>query len=334
MATTQELFDFVKTQFNVSLQENDLWSSVAQHFSGSYMDYDELRRFLEYIYPAIVRIEPRLRDLTDDLFRGIIFYALCNEKMAHLMSSTAAELFRIWTVDGTRDISRASADYLRTPLRTLILRPGEYGTALDIIFLSPMLWNNLEKNVLKHYDESPSYQRVIHRHAPHLKDYYNNGPSEISWYYASMCGLDPLTKAGFLEMRSIFTGPHNNPLAWHTALAVCDLKDPSIAGNWMKMSETFLSLRLEPKDQDAWKFWHSLVTCTASDTSGRALMVALSEKKSPMSQAFNKNWSIVSVLYEGKERYERAANVFITQNDALVLPYTNTTSNDDLLDVC
>ena len=50
MATTQELFDFVKTQFNVFLQENDLWSSVAQHFSSDSMEYDELRRFLEYIY--------------------------------------------------------------------------------------------------------------------------------------------------------------------------------------------------------------------------------------------------------------------------------------------
>ena len=124
-----------------------------------------------------------------------------------------------------------------------------------------------------------------------------------------MCGADSHVKPTLCEMAPILSGPHNNPLAWHTALAVCAPEDPNAVGSWMQMSETFSSLRLDPKNQDAWQFWHLLRVCVKNDASGQELLSCLAETKHEMSSAFADGWTIVDALYEGDARYIQAAKL-------------------------
>ena len=136
-----------------------------------------------------------------------------------------------------------------------------------------------------------------------------------------MCSVNTHANFTLLDMRSILRGFHNNALAWHTALAVCDLKDPTMVGSWMKMSQTFSALDLDPKNQDAWKFWHLLSDCTKDDESGRNLLLCLAETQHEMASAFADGWGIVDALYDGNARYEQAVWMHDKKTvDMLALP--------------
>ena len=130
--------------------------------------------------------------------------------------------------------------------------------------------------------------------------------------YRCMCGKDNARKLSLIEMINRLTGLHHNALAWHTALAVCAKDDSTIVGSWMQMSEAFSSLPLDPKDQDAWHFWHLLSECTKDDESGRKLMSFLGETQNEMSQAFENIWPVVNTLESGLKRYTSAATISST----------------------
>ena len=175
---------------------------------------------------------------------------------------------------------------------------------------SKALWSLFESDIMKVWSNSDDLQSIalrlaVFRHAPHVLSFESN---ELSTeMYKSLCGSYAPGSPTLLGLRHILAGPHNNALAWHTALAECSPHDPTISGNWIEMLPAFSALDLDPKDQDSWRFWHLLCNSTKDDASGRNLLVALSEAKPLMSQAFASNWSIVDALYDSDDRYERAS---------------------------
>ena len=142
------------------------------------------------------------------------------------------------------------------------------------------------------------FKIVTFRHNPQHRDLYD-----------FLCGSDAQIDWPFQGRIHILKGPHNNALAWHTALAECSPHDPTISGNWIEMLPAFSALDLDPKDQDSWRFWHLLCNSTKGDESGRELLVALLETQNEMSSAFADAWSIVDALYKGNARYAYAAKI-------------------------
>ena len=177
---------------------------------------------------------------------------------------------------------------------------------------SKALWSLFESDIMKVWSNSDDLQSIalrlaVFRHAPHVLSFESN---ELSTeMYKSLCGSYAPGSPTLLGLRHILAGPHNNALAWHTALAECSPHDPTISGNWIEMLPAFSALDLDPKDQDSWRFWHLLCNSTKGDESGRELLVALLETQNEMSSAFADAWSIVDALYKGNARYAYAAKI-------------------------
>lgn len=328
MATTHELFAYVQERFGIALaeKENDLWSLVAEKMDMGTHLREHCFHFLTEGYVAIVRKKPQLHDLFDPVFEKIMLYYLDNHSHQFLYLDSAKKLFKLWTVLGTNDISTKTAIALEKPLCELFSNLLHSNYVLDMVYFSPVLWKKLGPMILQAADnfaddprEHIRFQPIIHRYVPERRDLYPD--IQMQDIYTQMCGADFFEQPTLLEMQSILTGLHNNALAWHTALAVCDLKDPTMVGSWMQMLETFASLNLDPKNTESWLFWHLLFDNTKDDASGRNLMVALSEAKPPMSKAFNEGWSIVDAIFEGNARYAQASHMHVCINTKeLTLP--------------
>ena len=243
---------------------------------------------------------------------------------------SAVNIFNAWTLQGTRTLPSTYLEPLVPTLKDMFESgPTRERAAAKIVSKNDILWSFLRPYILNtlaegldYIGDDLSFQTALYRHSPERAAAYSYiDPSQM---YKEMCGANELSemiKPTLMNMRSIFTGFHNNALAWHTALAVCAKDDPTIVGSWLKMLEPFSTLRLDPKDPNAWKFWHSLSECCTSEASGRNLILFLSQRQQEMSQAFNKNWSMVETLFEGVERCERAAQMHqLHQHVELALP--------------
>lgn len=224
---------------------------------------------------------------------------------------------------GTRDLLQSETTHVSLAFHEMLFTDEYHAhSALEIISESPELWELLGSTILKIascFSEDVSipeeYQIVIHRHAPHLTQFYDEEGKRT--FYAMMCGADLQVKLTLSEMRPIFTGLHNNTLAWNTALEECTQTD------WMDMLPTFSSLHLDPQDPEAWVFWESLKNITPRDVSGKNFMATLAEVQSAMHQSFTTSWSIINTLYEGDERYTQAAQMHrepIVHHNALPVP--------------
>ena len=324
MATTRELFVFVKQHFNLSLEKNELWTRLAAEINTAKMDSKTLSQFLMYTYPTLVQKLPKLAPLTDVLFMRLMddmLKIVVNQAMRALDMKL---LFSSWTQCGTRDIPNEYAATLASGLDCLLLGNTFHKSIYAaMVCQSPKLWSLRKNAILESYND---FAMLIYRYETHRKDLHNFKHVQIVDFYERMCGINLDTRPTLKSLKNSLHGTHNNALAWHTALAVCDLKDPTIVGSWMKMSETFSALPLEPKDQNSWRFWHSLSTCCANDASGQELLTFLAEAKREMFQAFDSSWCLINTLYEGDFRYVQASLAFessLTSHHLLPIPNTH-----------
>ena len=318
MASTQELFEFVKRHYKLVLKENSLWPIIADKLILSDIDPPTIVHSFIHSYPKLVQHIPELASLTDPLFMHVMRDVLSKMFDDPVRSLGIIHLFNTWTQCGTRDIPHDYAATLAQDLHTF--RSGgdihEHFTAF-IISQSPNLWTffendflNIPRNSTKDSSALLSVRITICRHAPHREDLHACSDNDTLIMYRNMCGYDLDTKPTLQSLQHSLKGSHNNALAWHTALAVCAPEDPTIVGSWMKMSETFSALCLDPSDQNAWQFWHLLRECVKDDMSGRNLLSCLAETKHEMASAFANGWSIVDALYEDDERYIQASLLY------------------------
>ena len=317
MATTDELYKYVLEHLGVVLEEDDLWSDFADrlnlnaHFSSAFI------LGLADFYPEAVRKNPNAALVAEPLMQSVMTHLLIqyrvNANTHYANQDTITMIFDAWTLCGSIDISDKYANdifYLTQSLYSV--SSASRACVLDMVARSTALWSTIKSTMIKNVEAFPQYihvftesQLVFHRHIPHRIDLHD--PKKVVQMYELMCGANTDVKPTLLELRSVLMGPHNNALAWHTALAVCDLKDPTMVGSWMKMLPAFSMLRLDTTEPDSWQFWHLLCDSTKDNASGRKLMVALSKAKPPMSQAYADAWSSIDALFEGNTRYAQAS---------------------------
>ena len=320
MSTIEHLFSFVEHNYNVVLTEHPFWSEIITKSDCTIRAVGDLEVALIKMYPQYLRRDAALAEVVDPLFMAMCMHAIKNVHPKFGLWSTNIMLFRTWVQEGARDISDSQAALLGNALLTLFNTiPITQHDIVGVVLRCEKLWPFLEHVILRVAKDANNteynqhlFQIAAFRYNP--QDHDLQGRATCSQMYDYLCGANAQKEASFLGMRNILKGPHNNALAWHTALAVCDLKDPTIVGSWMKMSPTFSALRLDPKDQDAWRFWHLLSECTKGDGSGQELLAFLGEDKKDMASAFADGWSIVDALYEGDERYEQAACIMHNSN--------------------
>ena len=318
MATTRELFVFVKQHFNLSLEKNELWSRLATELDLSKNNPNTLSQFLIYTYPRLAQKYPDLAPLTDALFMHLTDHTIKIAKHQTMLGLDMKQLFSSWTQCGTRDVPNEYAAKLAPNLNVLLSGNSFHKCFSEaMVCQSPELWSLLKEDIFEFHD---NFTMLIYKYEPQRKDLHNFKHGHIVDFYEFMCGINLNTKPTLHSLKNSLKGPHHNSLAWHTALAVCAPEDPTIAGNWMKMSETFSSLRLEPKDPDAWQFWHFLRECVKDDASGQELLSCLSETQNEMASAFANGWSIVDALYESDMRYAQAAKMHCTAPAQLCIP--------------
>ena len=331
MTTTQTFFSFLQDSFGIEPadEKDPLWSLITPAMDPENV-FDSLVHFLTYTYPKYVRGEPRLALLLNDVFKATFAQgpALVGHDPESEWGHNACLLFDSWTMSGARDLSVDNALSISETLYEFFSSDEEsyHNNALSMIARSPALWNimgswilDTAHNCREDIDHSMAYQRAIHRHAPHLTQFYD--ATYTGAFYAYMCAVDSQVKLHLHDMISIFTEQHNNANAWITAL--CMTVHPSTNDDWMKMLETFSALPLDLKDPNAWGFWKLLSDRTKSDASGRNLMVALSEAHPAIASAFADAWPMLDTLYEGNERYAQAVqmhnnNIFVSET--LILP--------------
>ena len=303
---------FVQASYNVALEEHAFWDIFSEH-DGFYTTGKELfTTTLLSRYPQYVKEAPELAPLVDELFAALLQESITPATFSFYKVEHVKTLFSTWTQYGTRDIPDIYIKALTLPLN----KAFEYNErgVVNIVCTSAALWRVFEKSILDIFNDplnpqcrNKMYKLAVFRNAPERAAVIPN--LNTKQMYGMMCGASESVKPTLLNMRKVLIGPHNNALAWHTALAVCAPEDPTIVGSWMKMSETFSSLRFDPKDQDAWRFWHLLRECVKDDASGQELLSCLAETKHEMASAFADAWSIVDALYDGDARYERAAYI-------------------------
>lgn len=325
MATTQELFIYVQQCLDITLEEDDLWSLIAQEMTlGSYLSPNFVHCLID-AYPKAVRKDPDFslvaRELMKRVFSHLLLQYKTNNSDHYVDAEIIKKMFNAWTLWGSQDISLACAEDLYDSLHSLYSKNLETRDCFfEIVATSNTLWSKIGSVILDNVKRSPQYihvfessKIVFHRHIPKRTDLYDT--ENVASMYARMCGANTNVKPTLLEMRNILKGPHHNALAWHAALAVCGLEDP------MQMLDTFSALTLDPTKPAAWKFWHLLCECTKDNASGQELMVSLTPTQMEMHQEFERIWSIVDALEEDDARYEQAAQMCSSNTkDTLCIP--------------
>ena len=322
--STKELFLFVQTHYDLELVQNEFWSELSEKIEHLGDDGTTLMQALSDLQGVRIHQNPTLASLTEGLFTELLLESAKKSIENSWWSARMEIFFRDWTQYGTQDISSATAMRLSPLLKSLFDKKSmRMNSVVLMVSYSPTLWEFFETSILNivHAPEHPLKLNIAFQLAAYLNtpDFFPHTAPEhlyMALYRGSRSRVRPVLQA----LKRVLTGRHNNALAWHTALAVCAPEDPTIAGSWMQMSETFSALRLEPKDQDAWRFWHLLRECTKDDASGRDLLAFLAEAQNEMSQAFADGWSIVDALHEGDERYRCAAKAHSRTMPILELP--------------
>ena len=320
MSTFVEFQDYIQSILDYRIQEDPAWTLLIEDLNVNTPHFESFFHNLINKYTTLLPT-PELAVLTDPLFYHMFVGMERIPELHNFWGHRSGELIDVWTQAGTRDIPDEYIDDLIALLQiTTSSNNFVVQNVFNSVYLSPKLWNGLRSDIYRIVKEeevqdnflSIQFNFLLFRYATQIEHIEHIDDEKKTCHYELMCSGLYAIKPSLSELPSILKGVHNNALAWHTAIEVCAPRDPTIAGNWMKMLETFSSLRLEPKDQDAWKFWHSLSECVKYDASGQELLLCLSETQNEMASAFANGWSIVDALYEDHDRYEQAASIFNT----------------------
>ena len=329
MTAPKEFFEQLKIYLNIDLKDqgNDFWTLVASEAFVAQRSFQLLAGSFARVYPKIHSSHPHSEELVDNLFFELVKYAIAKSAIQVWWLDAAREMFAAWTLYGSRDISDDQAHVLGSAMRETLFDGTARAAkvAIRIVFMSPKLWGLLKDELMSDdqvFKQDIGWSKLLHRHAPHLVDFSN---IRIGLAYYTMCGYLVDHPPTLLATRNILTGPHNNVQAWYCAISLTDPTEKRIGGSWMKMLETFSSLHLDPKDQNAWKFWHLLCSSTKGSDSGQDLIAALAETQFAMHQAFNERWSAINALADGDERFMLAARQSTSQIDynPLSLPFSS-----------
>lgn len=323
MPATEKLFVFVKEHYDVTLEKHDFWSAVAQEVAWHGETLSCLLRSIILLHPKYLRRDPALIELTDPLFLAMMMRGLTNGSIECTGRIAGNGVFSVFTQGGTRDISKKHALQLQKPLKKVL----KNGVLAQIEFMSMVqhserLWDmfksdflNIQKSSMHLYESSINFRLVLFRHAPHVLNLQRTEKLEM---YNFLCGSAASGSPSLFGLRNILKGPHNNVLAWSTALQALDDTARSMDGNWMHMLSALSSFTVDPQDQEAWKFWHRLHECTKDDASGQELSSYLERHHYTMHDAYTHIWPIVTALAEGDERYVHASQIGLSNPDASI----------------
>lgn len=312
MATTEEFFAFVKKHYDLELEHNSCWALISD---GVHTDntHNSFINSFAHTYWERAHLIPNVKQKSDPLFMKIMEVSINKGVEKYEYVVPLENLFKVWTENGTRIISDAQAARLGTALLRLFNENSiAQDYAMAMVLQSEKLWPFLEQFFLEAMQDTTNPERhstlfkiITFRYIP---DHHDFKEYEIrAELYEAMCGSDVLGLPALLNLRHVLKGPHNNALAWTTALLACNRK--AMFGQWMHMRSIFSLLELNPQDPQAWRFWDALCTCTKDDYSGKKLIQNLEKKHAPISRAYLQYWPIIVSIEEGDARFVRASQV-------------------------
>lgn len=324
MITTEALFAFIKERYDVTLEQHEFWTAVANNMSPANNLESSLIASITRLYPEHVQQNPSLIALTDPFFMGICLHGVKNPHPYFGISHETQTCFKLWTRKGERDLPSMYFNDFKGSLQKIFDRTAYgYSSVVSIAYYSKQVWDFFERSILASANSNSNAKTVTISEATAFKYASENGfvqerTNQVQLYTFM---LEHEGDMPLLEMKRVFSGPHDNLTAWTVALETYLFNNScGPEKDWMEMFPTFSALNLDLDDPNSWKFWHLLSTCCASDASGRNLLVTLSEEKPPMSQAFTDVWSIVDTLAEGDARYEHAVKMCKNPSIPLVSP--------------
>lgn len=331
MSTLDILLDNIKIHQHWDIQTDSLWPTFKKTVESTKCKSGDFLDSFYKLYPSMPAKTPELLAIADAFFFGTVLLEISYDKEFGRLNDRVGSVFKLWTLNGSRSISEDHIIALAVHLENILLstsEPYQYNKmnqhkyVHNMLYASPQLWSILEahqgllKNPLFEASHTKSIE-LFHRYAP---DTVILNRLELEESYLKMAGWHTNLESSLLDMRRILTGSHANALAWAVALTVCTPPKHPNGEHWIKMLDTFSSLTLETKDQDAWRFWHLLCDSTKDDASGRTLMVELSKAKPSMSKAFSDEWSLIDTIEEGDLRYTLAAQTHCSASILLRLP--------------
>ena len=317
MTTVTNIFAFALQRYNVILKHDASWKILASHIHLMRNDKNTLLDSILVVYPRLVQTQPQLAPLMDDLFAHMALDTMQRSSTSFRLTSEIGTLFNAWTQCGTRDIPKHAAAPLVHALKKLVSKNDRsyYDSVfIGILIRSPTLWAYVKKDFLDYTETErhPNYSllQIMHRYVPEHSYVAKAQECEVVNMYEDLCGSTLDVKPTLKSLTVVLKESHSHALSWHIALAICAPQDPTIAGNWMHMLDTFSSLTLEPCDRESWEFWHLLRDNVKDDASGRNLLSCLADTKHEMASAFANGWSIVDALYADDERYIQASLLY------------------------
>lgn len=325
-----DVFDHIEKHLGFRPDDHPFWSYLCKDAEINPMSFNSFFDWFSSIYPALDLRAPSFEDVSNAFCSRLLLYSIEKMNANPIWEKRLEKLFQQWTHCGMREIPKHYFEPLLEPLKKLLnsVNGFHYVTVLNMVYRSPQLWEsfrdrilydvNAQKDVHCPYGSRDSYKYLIHRYEPHLTEVYAD--QDLKNLYQSMCRGDYIVAHTFIDLKKLLIGYHNNALAWNTALEIFSDISIFMQDSWLEMLDPFLSIELDPKDQNAWRFWNRLHECTEKDASGKKLMVSLMSAKKEMHQAYENSWQIVDALQEGDARYAYAATLNYDSMSVLPLP--------------
>ena len=138
MAQFNEFYVFVYKNFTITLKADPLWLDIAKIIDFDKPGITPLIDFLTQTYPRKAQINPRLMELTNDLFKTIIVHQTLNKP--NQSGLVALHLFESWALCGTRELSDSDAQEVFEAIKNkFYISRVEQSFFLDILHKSEEL---------------------------------------------------------------------------------------------------------------------------------------------------------------------------------------------------
>lgn len=315
MSPNAEFLAYAYETFHVELPPSLAWSDVGTLNWDKRAPQDFARTFVNH-YLDLVSTHPELPEVARPLFFAIVKHGASQPSTQHWWTDQIADVLKLWTKVGVRDMSAQEADTLAPLLLPRLKYGGQSPNKIaTMVYASPMLWERMGPETLSAGDVLPGSTRkdvgsqmasLLYRYRPQdtaldERDTYNA--------YAGMCGLFEEILPTLSEIGRVLMPLHHNTKAWAIATSLCVVPAQD---KWMDLEPALGTLSLRPDDSNAWAIFSRLHKHVQTDASCAELVRSLEASNPELAKAWINIWPAVSSLYTGNESFSAAVELWKT----------------------